>query len=345
MTGRRRVLVALLALAAAVPLAHGAVTLTTPIEPPGTSGASSAGAGAAGEVTLDSSGTSRVGKGYARRREGLREVYLEGSPSEIGTEHARLLRQSMLENEQELWDSFAHLVPFAPARTLIMDVSRVRYHHVDRGMPAERLREVAAGARAFDPDPYASHLPTYHRMVFLHALYDIALSFEHSPLIGCSAFVLGPEATADGHTLLARAFDFEAGDVFDRDKAVFFVRGQGDGGDGVLPFASVAWPGLVGVLSGMNVEGVAIIVNGGRARDPETTGKPVVILLGTEISLDKRNSGRITHAYGRELTWTPTDMRRLWSDASWIARLSSMSEEDYNVFVLWPPASLAAGRR
>jgi isopenicillin-N N-acyltransferase-like protein len=272
-TGRRRVLVALLALAAAVPLAHGAVTLTTPIDPPGTS---SARATTSMETTVDARGTSHVGKGYARRREGLREVYLEGSPTEFGTEHARLLRQSMLENEQELWDSFAHLVPFAPARTLIMDVSRVRYHHVDRGMPAERLAEVAAGARAFDPDPYASHLPTYHRMVFLHALYDIALSFEHSPLIGCSAFVLGPEATADGHTLLARAFDFEAGDVFDRDKAVFFVRGEGDG---VLPFASVAWPGLVGVLSGMNVEGVAIVVNGGRARDPETTGMPVVFAL------------------------------------------------------------------
>ncbi len=276
MTRARRALLAALAIAAALPLAHGAVKLGTRIEPPVDAG-DAPGAGAPfGAVTTDSSGIDHVGPGYARRRADLREVYLEGSPAQIGTEHARLLRASMLGNEQELWDSFEHLVPFAPARALIMDMSRVRYHHVDLGMPEERLREVAAGARAFAPDPYAAHLPTYHRMVFLHALYDIALSFEHSPLIGCSAFVLGPGATADGHTLLARAFDFEAGDVFDRDKAVFFVRGDAPG---VIPFASVAWPGLVGVLSGMNAEGVALIVNGGRAREPETTGRPVVFAL------------------------------------------------------------------
>src|SRR5262249_11174297 len=68
--------------------------------------------------------------------------------------------------------------------------------------------------------------------------------------------------------------DFEAGDVFDRDKAVFFFAP-----DGAIPFASVAWPGLSGVLSGMNAEGVAIIVNGGRAREPEATGEPVVFTL------------------------------------------------------------------
>ena len=123
---------------------------------------------------------------------------------------------------------------------------------MDRSFPEERKREIAAEALGFQPDPFASHLPTYHRLVFLHSLYDIALSFEHSPLIGCSAFVLGPGATRDGHTLLGRAFDFEAGDEFDRDKAVFFVRENG-----AIPFASVAWPGLVGVLSGMNAEGVA----------------------------------------------------------------------------------------
>jgi isopenicillin-N N-acyltransferase-like protein len=117
-------------------------------------------------------------------------------------------------------------------------------------------------------------MPTYPRMVFLHALYDIALSFEHSPLLGCTAFGLGPDATSDGHALFARAFDFEAADVFDRDKAVFVVRE-----DGKIPFASVAWPGLVGVVTGMNAEGVAVAVNGGRAREPSTTGMPVVFSL------------------------------------------------------------------
>jgi isopenicillin-N N-acyltransferase like protein len=104
----------------------------------------------------------------------------------------------------------------------------------------------------------------------LHALYDISLSFEHSPLIGCTSFAL----VGEGHTIFGRAFDFEAAEIFDQDKAVFIVHE-----DGKLPFASVAWPGLVGVFTGMNSEGVALSAHGGRAREPVTTGIPVAFSL------------------------------------------------------------------
>ena len=263
----RKKIVALLIALAIGPVIHLGITLGTPMDPPKL-------AAHPAMAASESEGIRRLGPAYTRKREGVREVYVRGSAEEIGAEHVGLLRDQMIENEGVLWNSFAHFVPVAPARALMMDIGRFRYRHVDEGMPEARLREIAAGAEAFAPDPFDAFLPTYHRMVFLHALYDIALSFEHSPLIGCSAFVLGPEATKDGHTILGRAFDFEAGDVFDREKAVFFVAG-----DGAIPFASVAWPGLIGVMSGMNLEGVTIIVNGGRAREPRTTGEPVVFLL------------------------------------------------------------------
>jgi hypothetical protein len=263
----RKKLSALVLLVLAGPVTHGAIVVLTPMPPPEVTLP-------AGVATDGPDGVRHMGASYTRSREGLREVYLEGSPERIGTSHVRLLRDRMVANEGELWGTFSHFVPFSPARTLLTDMGRARYRHVDRGFPDARRREVAAEARAFDPDPYDDRMPTFQRMVFLHALYDIALGFEHSPLLGCSSFGLGPEATANGHPLFARAFDFEAGDVFDRDKAVFFVRGEG-----VIPFASVAWPGLVGVMSGMNLEGVAIVVHGGRARDVETTGEPVVFML------------------------------------------------------------------
>jgi isopenicillin-N N-acyltransferase-like protein len=248
-------------------LAHVAIDYGTRIAPPPVT--------TTGEApVVDARGIRHLGSAYARREAGINEVYLQGSPEEIGSAHAKLLRQGMLDDEAELWGDFAHYVPVAAARALMMDLGRFRYRDVDLSFPEARRREIAAEAAAFQPDPFAFHLPTYHRLVFLHALYDIALSFEHSPLIGCSAFVLGPGATRDGHTLLGRAFDFEAGEQFDRDKAVFFVRE-----DGAIPFASVAWPGLIGVMSGMNAEGVAIVVNGARAREPRTEGEPVVFAL------------------------------------------------------------------
>lgn len=219
-------------------------------------------------------GVRRLGKSSVRQRGDILEVRLEGSPEQIGFSHARLLYDEMVENEGVLLYELEQKVSLSIARLLLMDLAQLRYRTVDRGMSEERKREIAAGALGFQPDPYASLFPTYQRFVYLNALYDISLSFEYSPLIGCTTFTLSRDATDGGRALLARAFDFEVNDVFDRKKAVFLVRE-----DGKLPFASVAWPGLVGVVTGMNVEGVAVVVHGGRAGEPRSEGEPVVHAL------------------------------------------------------------------
>lgn len=261
----KKKLIALGAVLLAPLLAHLVVDRATRLEPPRI---------ARVDLTLtETDGVRRAGRGWSAVR-GARIAHLAGTPEDIGAQHTTLLRDSMLANEEVVWSGFRDVVPFAPARALLFDAGRFRYRHVASGFPETRRREIAAEARAFTPDPFASHMPTYSRMVFLHALYDIALSFEHSPLLGCTAFGLGPESTSDGHALFARAFDFEAADIFDRDKVVFVVRE-----DGKIPFASVAWPGFVGVVTGMNAEGVAVAVNGGRAREPSTTGMPVAFSL------------------------------------------------------------------
>jgi hypothetical protein len=263
------------------PIAHVIVGATTQIEPPAVS--------IPDEKPVDKDGLRRVGPAWTRKRAGIREVYLEGTPEQLGSRQVRLNLEPMTVNEQELWDGFAKAVPFWPARVLVTDLTRLRYRHVDRGIPEARRRELAAQSKGFVPDPYAKHLPTYHRMVFLHAVYDIALSFEHSPLIGCTTFVLGPGATEDGHMLLARAFDFEGADFADKDKAIFFVREEG-----MIPFASVAWPGLVGVMSGMNAEGVAVVVHGGRAGEPQAEGIPVVFSLREVLSKARSTSEAVS---------------------------------------------------
>ena len=229
-------------------------------------------------ITTDG-GIARLGSSYLRRRGAIWELGLAGEPVARGAAISRLMRQPMVDDEQELYDGFAKAVPFAPARWAIMDLGRFRFRHVDRGIPSYYRDEIAGLAQGFSPDPFESILPSYHRFVFLYAVYDIALSFEHSPVIGCTTLDTGPEPASgvdptSGHVLLARAFDFEAGDTFDRDKVVFLVREPGR-----IPFASVGWPGFVGVVSGMNREGVGLVVHGGRAGEPRAEGVPVVFSL------------------------------------------------------------------
>ncbi|HLK39249.1 MAG TPA: C45 family peptidase [Polyangiaceae bacterium] len=251
-----------LAVLAVLPTCHALVVASTGLRPPSVAIPPDAGVHA-----------------WTRVRAGLRLVYLEGSPEAIGAAHARLLRERMVADETEIQSEYERHVPWWAVRTAIEDFSRVRYRHIAEGIPDARRREIAAEALAFKPDPYASHMPTYQRMVFLYSLYDIALPLEHSPLVGCTSFALAPRDTADGHVLFGRAFDFEAGEVFDRDKAVFLVREEG-----AVPFASVAWPGFVGVVTGMNAEGVVMVVHGARGRRPVTDGIPVAFSLREALS-------------------------------------------------------------
>jgi isopenicillin-N N-acyltransferase like protein len=230
-------------------------------------------------VTSGPNGLRRFDASYARQAGSILQVGLVGSPEAIGYAHARLLYPEMVENEGILLGRFSDQVPMRLARTLLLDLAQLRYRSVDREMSADRLREIAAGSRGFQPDPYVDVFPTFQRFVYLNALYDISLSFEGSPLIGCTTFTFDGPATSDGSGLLARAFDFEVDDIFDRRKAVFLVRETGK-----IPFASVAWPGLVGVVSGMNLEGVAVVVHGGRAREPQASGEPVVHALRRVLS-------------------------------------------------------------
>jgi isopenicillin-N N-acyltransferase-like protein len=232
-----------------------------------------------GDVSRTRDDLKTFGRSYVLSRDKLLEVGLAGSPEQIGYAHARLLYDRMVENEGILLGHFAKQLSFAPARWVLLDLAQLRYRSVDEGMSDERRHEIAAGALGFQPDPYAHVFPTYQRFIYLNALYDIALSFEDSPLIGCTTFVLSRRAAAGGHALLARAFDFEVDDVFDEHKAVFLVRE-----DGKIPFASVAWPGLVGVVSGMNAEGLAVVVHGGRAGELQSEGEPVVHALRRVLS-------------------------------------------------------------
>ncbi len=232
----------------------------------------------------------RLPNAYLRRRGAIWEVGLSGDAPARGAAVSRLMRGPMVEDESELYGAFEKAVPIAPARWAITGISRWHFRKVDLGIPEDYRRELAGIAQGFQPDPFESVFPSYHRFVFLYAVYDIALSFERSPLIGCTTFTVGPKANvadaapsgldADpiastrGHAFLARNFDFEAGDVFDRDKVVYLVREPGR-----IPFASVGWPGFVGVVSGMNREGVALVVHGGRGSTPKAEGMPVVFSL------------------------------------------------------------------
>src|SRR5262245_47529959 len=250
-------------------VAYVVVMRVTAIHPPAPTQAE-----VASELPLEVRGErAYVGPSWMSRERGVWEIHLEGEPYAMGWAHVRLASRLLYEAEEYMFAEMRRYVPSSVALFFIRVGTRLRYRHLNAYLPPERQREIAGQARAY-LDPHEDFLPTYHRMVFYHALHDITQGLEHSPLLGCSAFAASGAATANGHLIIGRNFDFEGPEPLDLDKAILFYKPAGK-----IPFASVAWTGMSGVVTGLNAEGIFVSVNAARTDDKGQDGIPVEILV------------------------------------------------------------------
>jgi len=126
------------------------------------------------------------------------------------------------------------------------------------------------------PDNHPEQGDYYTRLLNYHAAHDVSYMMIDNPLVspvGCTAFGAWGPATDHGHLLGGRNFDWEAAEVFSRDRIVILCEP-----DGGIPFISLAWAGMAGVVSGMNRAGVSVTINGAPSSLPRETATPVAIV-------------------------------------------------------------------
>ncbi|HEV8325678.1 MAG TPA: C45 family peptidase [Myxococcota bacterium] len=263
----RRILVGAAVFAALLVIAYGLFVWTVAIDAPDTPEPPAI-------VTRVDGGRVVFGKSWMARRGKIWEVHLRGDPFEMGYAHGRLAMFFHRRADHHMAEMAETFVPNRFVRWGLYNFLRWRYRKVADALPAALQMELAGIARGYEPDPYQDMIDTYERVVFYHALHDITQPLVHSPLLGCTAFAASGRATAGGRLIIGRNFDFDGGDIFDTDKAVLFFEP-----DEGIPFASVGWPGLAGVVTGLNAEGVYLSVNAGRVKDPSNEGMPIILLV------------------------------------------------------------------
>ncbi|HEX4588453.1 MAG TPA: C45 family peptidase [Gemmataceae bacterium] len=118
----------------------------------------------------------------------------------------------------------------------------------------------------------ASGLPR-DKVVVANCLWDIKK-------LGCSTLFVGPDRSATGQPLMGRNFDFPTLGILQKYSLVIVTRP-----DGKHAFASVGFPGLVGVVSGMNDAGLCIATLDVKATGD---GSPPFDLSGTPLILTFR---------------------------------------------------------
>lgn len=216
----------------------------------------------------------RVGGGFTINRQGQHVLHLSGNPYDLGFHNARLLAPYMAEQESTLLDLLLHFSRSPATAMFVRQLSLLYLIGLDTYLtPSERLeiRGLAEGSA----DPFPDLGPRYARLAAYHAIHELSQRFAFdNPLFACSLIVADGTHTRDGHTYLARNFDFEGGEVFDQHKTVLAIRPTHGYG-----FVHVAWSGMAGVVSGINEKGLVITINAGASADYRRVGVPTTLLV------------------------------------------------------------------
>ncbi len=159
-------------------------------------------------------------------------IVLQGTPEAVGRAHGSALGSSIrMLHEQYMrqWirsDSQRQMATHAAA----MFESKME--------PAHRA-EIAALSAAAGTDETQTMLA--------NCFLDL------SPMTACSTMTLPASACSDGVARFARNLDFPSFNLADKSTVLLIYKPQGK-----YAFASIGWPGLIGVFSGINEHGLTI---------------------------------------------------------------------------------------
>lgn len=203
---------------------------------------------------------------------GLWEVRVEG-PADVRGAVYGLLCRDLLEYQEDAFVKFIHgLIPSESYVRFLHGAVMVFNRSMASHIPSELRSEIAAMSLSCtrEYDVYGS---PYVRQLNYHAAHDIGHAMQEYMLVGCSSFAVHGSSSAGGELLIGRNFDFHAGDAFAENKVVLFVKP-----DSGYRFASVSWPGMMGVVSGMNEKGLTVTLNAAKGRLPLSSAMPVSLL-------------------------------------------------------------------
>ncbi|MEG1983130.1 MAG: C45 family peptidase [Alistipes sp.] len=212
-------------------------------------------------------GTSRL----RQSRNGFWELWIEGDAEQRGAAFGALADSLIYQQEAAFVDQIRNFIPNERYLGLLRYLTFIFNRRLSQHIPAEYCSEIAAISRNcshefdFIGEPYL-------RQLNYHAAHDIGHAMQGYMLVGCTSFGAWGDAAA-GQMLIGRNFDFYVGDEFARNRLLMFCKP--DKGYG---FVSIGWPGMVGVLSGMNEVGLTITLNSAKGPIPLSSATPVSIL-------------------------------------------------------------------
>ena len=203
---------------------------------------------------------------------GIWESRVAGSAAERGA-ILGMMSKDILQNQEKVFVNQIHqIIPSENYIRFLHKLIAVFNRNMPKYIPTEYLEEIYAVSLSCS-DEYNDYGTPYARQLNYHAAHDIGHTMQEYMLVGCSSFAVWGEDSAHAGLIVGRNFDFYVGDEFAKNKIVLFINP-----DKGYKFASITWPGMMGVVSGMNECGLTVTINASKGAIPTSSAMPVSLL-------------------------------------------------------------------
>ena len=210
------------------------------------------------------------------------QLRISGDPYELGYKKGILTKELYQQQEAIFFSRVAEFVPNKTYQKQMVSFLKWYNRSILDHVPVNFKKEIYALSQ-FTSTNYDFLGSKYERNLLLHSAHDIGHAMQDLMLVGCSSIALWDDFTDDGNLLIGRNFDFYVNDAFAENKIVEFIQPANG-----YKYASVTWPGMVGVVSGMNEKGITVTLNAGKSNIP-LRGKTPVSIVARAILQDAKN--------------------------------------------------------
>lgn len=230
-----------------------------------------------------------------KNKQQLWELYIKGNPLQLGYNNGALTQELMQKQEAVFFSKVEGFVPSKFKQKLLNSFLKWYNRKMYLNVREDYQTEIY-GLSQYSSDKYNFIAPKYLRSLYLHGAHDIGHAMQDLAMVGCSSLAVWNENTVDGNLLIGRNFDFYVGDDFAKNKLVEFVDPENG-----IPYMSVSWPGMIGVVSGMNMEGITVTINAGKSKIPMTAKTPISLVTREILQFAKNIDEAITIAKKRKV--------------------------------------------
>ncbi len=203
---------------------------------------------------------------------GLWEMYLEGKPYDRGVIGGKLSKSLIYKQEKAFVDQIEKIVPSRFYQRFLKYFIYWFNRRLDRYITEEYKLEIYGISRSASNE-FSFIGNNYQRMLNYHSAHDIGHALQDLSLVGCTSFGAWNELSEDSSLIIGRNFDFYMGDAFAENKIILFEKP-----DLGYPFMMVTWGGMIGAVSGMNLEGITVTLNAAKSDIPFSARTPVSLL-------------------------------------------------------------------